>query len=240
MRYLTTWLLAVVFPLAAILAGALVTRWAAALSPAAPRLSAPWAQAAPATTGTPIVEPSPSPVPTPEPRPLYLPFVPDGYDPRAPGPVPAAAQGFVAKLTVAGRRACAPASHVLLSEPEGTVATVPLALLHSARPDPPLNLDLYLGDYVEVTGLSSMKPSSCPIDTWQLMAVRAIELRERPPRARRPRIMPEAVSPTRSGSGSEWPRRSRCTSAPWTAAEAPSGRRQAGSSLPGRGPTGSS
>ncbi len=128
---------------------------------------------------TPVVDPSPPPTPAPDP--LYLTLVSKAYDPLIPGPLVSTAQGYVAKLNPAGREACRPATHILLDKPEGTASASPLALLYRSRPDPMLNLDLYLGDYVEVSGLGSLTPEACRSLTWQQIAVRGIEQREVPP-----------------------------------------------------------
>lgn len=147
------------------------------------------------STGTPIVDPVPTE--TPPPLPLYLSIVHRDYDPRLPGPVPSRLEGYVAKLQPDGRRDCAPASHALLDSPEGSAGARVISLLHRARPEPELNLDLYLGDYVEVTGPVSMAPERCRHLTWQIMAVSQITGRELPPGAESAKLRPTDTGPDR-------------------------------------------
>jgi hypothetical protein len=135
-------------------------------------------------TGTPIIDPHPTSTPTPVPQPIYLTFLAQHYDPLAPGAVPASATGYVAKLDVRGRIECAPATHVLLDAPEGELGARAVSLLYRSPNAPALNLDLYVGDYVEAAGLVSLAPERCRSVCWQLMEVSEVREREIPPRAR--------------------------------------------------------
>lgn len=119
-------------------------------------------------TPTVIVEP------TAEPRPAYFPRLLRVYDERLPEPVTTRLEGYVVKLTRDGREACAPATHVLQSRPDGFPNAVAHAVLHSPHPEPELNLDLYLGEYVEVFGFSSLAPEACVTLTWQHLRVEAL------------------------------------------------------------------
>jgi len=140
-------------------------------------------------TPTVIVEPSPGPQetptvivePSPVPRPIYLPRSLASYDPRVPEPLQTRGQGYLVKLTQAGRTACAPATHVLQDRPEGVVNARPWAVLHSPHPEPELNLDLYVGEYVEVFGFSSLTPDECRSLTWQILSVEALRRIVLPP-----------------------------------------------------------
>jgi len=131
---------------------------------------APRAQAT-ATRGageeTPVVEPPPLPTP------LHLPLVLRGYDRRWPGPVLPEARGYVAGLLRAGREACAPGTHVLLRDPEGTPHNTALAVLWSGPATPDINLDLYIADFVELRGLEDLAPPVCR----EMVSPRLIEVR---------------------------------------------------------------
>lgn len=137
-------------------------------------------------TGSRIVDPGPlpgTPVVDPEPdrAPLVLPALWKRYDPRLPPPLAATARGYVATLNAAGKAACAPATHVLLSGQEGANGARPIAVMHAESADPLLELDLYVGDPVEVTGLVSLTPTGCSGVTWQLMAVTRVRRLDLPP-----------------------------------------------------------
>lgn len=140
-------------------------------SPSVPGASA---QAAPAQS-TPIIDPEPVP------DPVFLPALAKAHDPRLPEPLPSTHRGYVAELRALGRERCAPASHVLLDRPEGTVGAEALAVLRRARGGP--NLDLYAGAYVEVFGLADHAPAECRILTPWLIEVTAIKEVEPPPPA---------------------------------------------------------
>jgi len=137
-----------------------------------------------ATAGTPVVDPgpgTPSATPSPPTARICLPNLMQGYDPRLPGPITTTIEGYVAKLNAEGRAACAPATHILLRRPEGEPGADPLALLVRAGTDPRLELDLYLGDYVEVQGEGDLAAEACRDLSWQLIGVRAIRVIEVPP-----------------------------------------------------------
>lgn len=161
---------AATFALAALLLGA------GAMAPLDHR---PAARAAlPAATpgdGTPIVEPQP------ELAPVFLPIAARAYDPSLPGPVGDALEGYVAALTRAGRAACAPATHVLLTRPEGTRGAQTVAVAHAARPGPELELDFFLGEYIAVRGATDLTPGACTI-TWRSVRVESIVVVDTPPR----------------------------------------------------------
>ena len=125
--------------------------------------------------GTPIVDPQP------EPRPVFLPLTALDHDPLLPVPVGDALEGYVAALTRTGRDACAPATHVLLTQPEGTRGAQTVAVAFAARPEPALNLDFYLTEYVRVTGATDLTPAACSI-VWRSVRVETIEILDRPPR----------------------------------------------------------
>jgi len=136
-----------------------------------------------AQSGTPVL-PTPTPlvVPILTPAPIYLPELHQGYDPLLPGPIEARAEGWLAALTERGRKACAPATHVLLRDPEGSTGNVAHAVLFASRPDPELTLDLYIGEYVELSGTSQLAPPDCDVVTWRSIAVSAIREKEIEPR----------------------------------------------------------
>jgi hypothetical protein len=124
-------------------------------------------------------------IPTPLPRPVYVPLLQQTYDPRYPDPIVSTIRGHLDTLEPAGRERCAPATHVLLDRAPGPVVSQALAVLVPAdRADPALNLDLYVGGYVEIDGLVYEAPASCRGVTWQLIAVTAIREVDRPPGAR--------------------------------------------------------
>jgi len=142
----------------------------------APRTAA--RAAVPAATpgeGTPITEPEP------ELLPAFLPIAVSAYDARLPEPAESAIEGYVAALTRAGRSACAPATHVLLTGPEGTRGVQTVAVLHAARPGPALNLDFHLGEYIRAAGTIDLAPSACSI-TWRRLRVESITVLDIPPR----------------------------------------------------------
>ncbi len=133
--------------------------------------------------GTPVL-PTPTPlvVPVLTPSPLYLPLTHQEYDPLLPGPIESRAEGYLTSLTASGKRACAPATHVLLRDPEGSRDNEARAVLSAARSDPDLNLDLYVGEYVELTGTTHLTPPDCDVLTWRHIAVGAIREKEVGPR----------------------------------------------------------
>jgi len=132
---------------------------------------APGRAAAPAQT--PIIDPEP------DLRPAFLPLVARRHDPRLPEPLGTVYQGYLAELRSLGRARCAPATHVLLDKPEGTLGAAAIAVLRAGRPR--LNLDLYVGRYVEVAGPASLSPADCRILTDWSVDVESVTVRERPP-----------------------------------------------------------
>jgi hypothetical protein len=149
---------------------------AASVVPGLPTAAAPIAQGQPTPPdGTPIVDP------VPELRPIFLPLAVQRYDPRLPGPVGDAIEGYVAALTRAGRDACSPATHVLLTRPEGTRGAETVAVAFAGRPGPDLNLDFYLGEYVRVTGATDVAPEACVI-AWRSVRVATLTVVDTPPR----------------------------------------------------------
>jgi hypothetical protein len=120
------------------------------------------------TTPTVVVEP------TSPPRPLYLPSAALNHDPNLPGALTTRLEGFLIKLTRAGREACAPGTHLLQDKPEGHPDAQVHAVLHSPHPDPELNLDLYVGEYVETFGFSELAAEPCQALTWQLLKVQSL------------------------------------------------------------------
>jgi hypothetical protein len=104
------------------------------------------------------------------------------YDPLAPGPLPASAEGFVVQLQPEWREQCAPATHVLLDRPEGSVGAEAVSLLYRWAGATEINLDLYIGEYVRAAGLLMMAPEGCSELSWQMIEVREIEIIELPPR----------------------------------------------------------
>jgi hypothetical protein len=151
------------------------------------RAGLPPAGAGPAATGTPIIDPGPAPAtatpaaPEPVGQRLVLPALSKRHDPRLPPPLTGTARGYVATLNAAGRAACAPATHVLLSGPEGASGTDPIAVMHPESTDPGLELDLHVGEPVEVAGLVSLAPPGCRAVTWQLLTVTRVRRLELPP-----------------------------------------------------------
>jgi hypothetical protein len=115
-----------------------------------------------------VVEPTPAPVP------VFLPRLLKRFDPHTPGPVESRMEGYVVKLTQAGREACAPGTHVLQTQPEGFPGAAALAILYSTHPGPQYNLDFYVGEYVQVFGFSSLAPPACASLSWQILSVEAI------------------------------------------------------------------
>lgn len=125
--------------------------------------------------GTPITEP------VPELHPLYLPFASVEFDPLLPPPVETRFSGWVGALTPSGRTACHPATHVLLTLPEGTGGNRAIAVLRPMVPDDPsLNFDLFAGEYVEVVGAAEPAAEACII-TWLQVAVGVITALDPPP-----------------------------------------------------------
>jgi len=131
----------------------------------------------PEPSGTPVVDPAPPPVP------LHLPVALRHHDFKAPGPVVAAAQGYLAPLASSGRTACDPATHLLReADHEGAA---PVVVAYALRPDDPSTaLDLFMGSFVELTGIEGLSPGPCPFTTRSLGVdrVRVLDHPGGPPR----------------------------------------------------------
>jgi hypothetical protein len=127
------------------------------------------------TSGTPVVDPEPLVLP------LYLPRVEAAYDETVPPPVVPTARGYLAEMQRAGREACPPARHILLTKPEGTPGNKAVAVLVQDLPDPELTLDLYVAEYVEVKGIEELAPEACRQVTSRLIRVRELRVIDLPP-----------------------------------------------------------
>jgi hypothetical protein len=126
----------------------------------------------PTLSGTPVVDPAPPPVP------LYLPVALQQHDYRAPGPVVAAASGFVHRLSIAEREACGPATHVLRESGDPSSAAVVVA--YALRPsDPATVLDLYVGSYVELRGSEEVASDECELSA-SLLGVDRVRVLDEP------------------------------------------------------------
>lgn len=128
----------------------------------------------PRQESTPIVVP-----PDPTPRPIYAPYVHKNWDPLAPEPVGNTALGWLAALQPDGRTACVPATHVLLRFPEGTVNNVVEAVVAPASPG--LTLDLFVGDYVTLSGGVDLAPDACRFLTWRMILAQRARSADPPP-----------------------------------------------------------
>jgi hypothetical protein len=104
------------------------------------------------------------------------------YDPRLPEPLSSTLRGYLHVLRPLGRERCAPATHVLLDKPEGTLGAAALAVLHAQRRGP--NLDFYAGAFVELRGPQGFAPTDCRILTDWLIDVTSIKVIELPPGVR--------------------------------------------------------
>jgi hypothetical protein len=138
------------------------------------------AAAQPGSTETPVGPPE-TPIVDPDPPPgrIFLAWVARGEDATEPPPLVADGQGFVATLNARGRVACAPATHVLLAEREGTLHNHVLAALAADSPD--VTLDFFIGEYVAIAGTESTAPATCQDLTARLLGVRRIERVPHPP-----------------------------------------------------------
>lgn len=126
----------------------------------------------PPPTGTPVVDPVPPPVP------VHLPVALRDHDFKAPGPLVAAAEGYLAPLAASGRLACHPATHVLRETDAEGASTVVVA--YALRPDDPSTaLDLYMGSLVELSGIEGLAPADCPF-TVRSMGVDRVRILDRP------------------------------------------------------------
>ena len=123
--------------------------------------------------GTPIVNP-----PDPTPRPVYVPYLNKNWDPLSPEAVTNVFTGWLAVLQPDGRTACAPATHVLLRYPEGTLDNPVEGVVEPAAAN--MVLDLFVGDYVELRGGVDLAPVGCRI-TWRLIRTNRVRSTELPP-----------------------------------------------------------
>jgi hypothetical protein len=138
------------------------------------------AEPTPPVPETPIVDPEPVPPP------IYLPSAERGVDAAKPPPVTPGVKGYVASLTAAGRRACAPATHVILALPEGSTGNEAVAVAYSAPDRPEINLDLYVTDFVEAGGLEDLAPAECRPVTRRILRVEWVRSIPLPPGAAPP------------------------------------------------------
>lgn len=156
----------------------LVLASCAALAAVLVRAAAPAGAPATAAPGrqesTPIVNPPP-----PTPHPIYAPYVNKQWDPLSPEPVGGTAIGWLAALQPDGRAACAPATHVLLRFAEGTPSNVVEAVIAPAAPQ--LALDLFVGDYVSLSGGVDVAPDACRFLTWKILYATRARSAEPPP-----------------------------------------------------------
>jgi hypothetical protein len=129
----------------------------------------------PGADETPIVDPQPQPLP------VYLPCAARRADRALPPPLLPDARGFVASLSRTGREACSPATHVLLAEREGTSPNSAAAVVYASPRNPEINLDLYVSDFVVVSGLEDNAPTACSGVTRRLIEVRAVRVVPVPP-----------------------------------------------------------
>ncbi len=126
----------------------------------------------PDPTGTPVVNPVPPPVP------LHLPLVLQRHDFKAPGPVLAAARGWLFSLTAERRNICFPLTHVLRETDDAGSSAV--AFAYALRPnDPATALDLYMGSYVELSGIEGGSPQECELPARSL-GVDRVRILDRP------------------------------------------------------------
>lgn len=142
---------------------------------AAPASQEPTETASPAPDETPIVDP------VPKPHPSYLPALMRGVDRTEPPPLTPEVGGFVAVLSRDGRSACAPATHALLAEPEGSSPNHAVAVVYADPDRADLNLDLYVSDFVLASGLEDLAPPACRQVARRLIAVRRLTVVEVPP-----------------------------------------------------------
>lgn len=131
-------------------------------------------------TPTPIEEPTPVIVPVPMPEPIFLPLAMKSYDSGQPGAIDTAWEGFLTGLSRSGRDACRPGTHALLDKPEGARGAKVMAVLHDAENK--ILLDLFMGEYVRMTGVSDLAPADCRILTDWVFDVDTIEAIDIPPR----------------------------------------------------------
>jgi hypothetical protein len=130
---------------------------------------------APTPDRTPVVDPLPLPLP------IFLPSLLCGVDRAQPPPLTPEYRGFVAALLRSGRQACAPATHVLLVDREGKWPNAAVAVLYTDPDRPDLNLDLYVSDFVVVSGLEDVAPDACQEVARRILEVSKVEVVPVPP-----------------------------------------------------------
>lgn len=126
------------------------------------------------TNGAPAHRPPSTPIVDPIPvlEPVYLPLAMRKYDPRLPDALAFSFDGYVTALNREGRQTCAPATHLLLSAPEGTPGNKVIAALYSTRR---VELDFYVNLCVHISGPVSLTSTACQRGfTWQLVDVTSI------------------------------------------------------------------
>ena len=74
---------------------------------------------------------------------------------------------------------------MLLTRPEGSSGNTAVAAVYASPDDPSLNLDLYVSDYVSVTGTEDLAPAACRSVTRRLIEVRELEVIPLPPGGQR-------------------------------------------------------
>jgi hypothetical protein len=94
--------------------------------------------------------------------------------------VAAEARGYLQRLDDPARSACFPATHALTTGAEG--GRVEAVVFAAVPNDPALELDLYLGQLVRVSGTESIASAACAA-THRLLGVEAVEIIEVPPGA---------------------------------------------------------
>jgi hypothetical protein len=135
----------------------------------------------PTSTEIPTVAPTPIVDPPPPPVPRFVPLVLASFDFRAPPPAMASARGYVQPLDQTFRDLCSPGTHALL-ENEHSEHPDMVALAYSLREDnPATELDLYVGSYVELSGLESPAPSGCGLSS-RVIGVDRVEVLDEPGR----------------------------------------------------------
>ena len=101
------------------------------------------------------------------------------YNPLEPEAISTDHIGYLTSLSNSGRQACWPGTHVLLDRIEGHPDAKALTVLVDR--DGELNLDLFVGEYVALSGLSELAPADCKIITNWLLDVDEVEIRELAP-----------------------------------------------------------
>jgi hypothetical protein len=154
---------------------------AAAAQPTAAPTADPTLEPTDEATEVPTVEPTPIIDPAPPPVPRFVPLVLASFDFRAPPPALASARGYVQLLDEAFSDLCQPGTHALLENDHSEHPDV-VALAYSLRQDDPTTeLDLYVGSYVELSGLESPAPSGCGLSS-RVIGVDSVEILDEPGR----------------------------------------------------------